>query len=53
LGLNAKNGGGQSKMHIDISILNNTEADRGDGAVRIKKKATTVIDIPNEEQDND
>lgn len=52
LGLNSKNGGGQSKMHIDISILNNTEADRGDGAVRIKKKAT-VIDIPNEEQNDD
>jgi transposase-like protein len=52
LGLNAKNGN-QSKMHIDISILNNTEADRGDGAVRIKKKATTVIDIPNEEQNDD
>ena len=52
LGLNSKNGGGQSKMHIDISILNNTEADRGDGAVRVKKKAT-VIDIPNEEQNDD
>jgi hypothetical protein len=39
-------------MHIDISILNNTEADRGDGAVRVKKKAT-VIDIPNEEQNDD
>lgn len=52
LGLNSKNGGGQSKMHIDISILNNTEADRGDGAVRIKKKAT-VIDIPTEEQNDD
>lgn len=52
LGLNSKNGGGSSKMQIDISILNNTEADRGDGAVRIKKKAT-VIDIPTEEQNDD
>lgn len=52
LGLNSKNGGGQSKMHIDISILNNTEADRGKGAVRVGKKEP-VIDIPKEEQDND
>ncbi len=32
LGLNAKNGG--STMQIDISILNNTKADRGGGAVK-------------------
>lgn len=32
LGLNAKSGG-SSKMQIDISILNNTKADRGKGAV--------------------
>jgi hypothetical protein len=51
LGLNAKNGGGTSKMQIDISILNNTEADRGDGAVRIKKKPT-VIDVTPPEQDD-
>ena len=37
LGLNAKTGGGASKMQIDISILNNKKADRGNG---------TVIDIP-------
>lgn len=37
LGLNAKTGGGaSSKMQIDISILNNKKADRGNG---------TVIDI--------
>jgi len=37
LGLNAKTGGGaSSKMQIDISILNNKRADRGNG---------TVIDI--------
>lgn len=37
LGLNAKTGGGaSSKMQIDISILNNKKADRGQG---------TVIDI--------
>lgn len=52
LGLNAKNGGGTSKMQIDISILNNTEADRGNGAIRVKNKPT-VIDIPVEEQTDD
>lgn len=51
LGLNSKNGGGTSKMQIDISILNNTEADRGDGAVRIKKKPT-IIDITPEQTDD-
>jgi len=43
LGLNAKSGGGQSKMHIDISILNNSKADRGDGTVT--KMKPTIIDI--------
>ena len=43
LGLNAKSGGGQSKMHIDISILNNSKADRGDGSVT--KMKPTIIDI--------
>ena len=33
LGLNAKSGG-SGKMQIDISILNNTKADRGGGAVK-------------------
>ncbi len=37
LGLNAKTGGGNSKMQIDISILNNTKADKGGGAI-IRKK---------------
>jgi predicted transcriptional regulator len=37
LGLNAKTGGGSSKMQIDISILNNSKADKGGGAVRQKK----------------
>ena len=45
LGLNAK-GGGASSMQIDISILNNTRADRGGGAISPKK----VIDI---DPDND
>jgi hypothetical protein len=37
LGLNAKTGGGTSKMQIDISILNNSKADKGGGAIRQKK----------------
>ena len=37
LGLNAKTGGGTSKMQIDISILNNSKADKGRGAIRQKK----------------
>jgi hypothetical protein len=43
LGLNAKNGGGQSRMQIDISILNNAKTDKGDGAV--SKMKTTIIDV--------
>lgn len=47
LGLNAKSGGGQSKMHIDISILNNSKADRGNGTV--SKMKSTIIDVEDEE----
>jgi hypothetical protein len=43
LGLNSKSGGGQSKMHIDISILNNSKADRGNGTVN--KMKPTIIDV--------
>lgn len=43
LGLNSKSGGGQSKMHIDISILNNSKADRGNGSV--SKMKPTIIDV--------
>ena len=44
LGLNAK-AGGSSKMQIDISILNNTKADKGGGSVR------PIIDIePNNDK---
>lgn len=42
LGLNAKSGGGSGKVQIDISILNNTKADRGKGA--IEKTDTKIID---------
>lgn len=41
LGLNSKTGGGASRMQIDISILNNKKADRGEG---------TIIDVePNDQ----
>lgn len=42
LGLNAKSGGGSGKVQIDISILNNTKADRGKGA--IPKNESKIID---------
>ena len=49
LGLNAKTGGGQSRMQIDISILNNSKADKGNGSLD-KLKDKTVIDVePNDE----
>lgn len=48
LGLNSKSAGGTSKMHIDISILNNSAADRGNGAV---KQKTTIIDIEPESEE--
>lgn len=47
LGLNSKSSGGTSKMHIDISILNNSAADKGDGAVKRKSK---IIDIEPESE---
>lgn len=43
LGLNARNGGGAGKVQIDISILNNTKADRGSGS--LKATPSKVIDI--------
>jgi hypothetical protein len=48
LGLNSKSAGGTSKMHIDISILNNSAADRGNGAV---KRNTKIIDIEPESEE--
>tara|TARA_R100001163_G_scaffold18419_3_gene16285 strand:- start:4079 stop:4672 length:594 start_codon:yes stop_codon:yes gene_type:complete len=38
LGLNAKNGGGSGKVQIDISILNNTKADKGGGSIKTSPK---------------
>ena len=43
LGLNAKTAGGSGKLQIDISILNNAKADRGDGAVKVNKN--NIIDV--------
>jgi len=43
LGLNAKNAGGSGGLQIDISILNNSKADRGAGSVKISPKK--VIDV--------
>ena len=50
LGLNAKTAGGSGKLQIDISILNNANADRGNGAVKIEKiDEDKIIDVdPNE-----
>jgi hypothetical protein len=48
LGLNAKNGGGTSRMQIDISILNNAKADRGEGTVR--KMKPKIIDVETEDE---
>ncbi len=49
LGLNAKTGGGQSRIQIDISILNNSKADKGNGSLD-KLKDKTIIDVePNDE----
>lgn len=43
LGLNSKSGGGASSMHIDISILNNSKTDRGNGT--ISKMKPEIIDV--------
>ena len=48
LGLNAKNGGGTSRMQIDISILNHAKADRGEGTVR--KMKPKIIDVETEDE---
>lgn len=44
LGLNAKTGGGASRMQIDISILNNAKADKGGGSLD-KLKDKKIIDV--------
>ena len=43
LGLNSKSGGGASSMRIDISILNNSKTDRGNGT--ISKMKPDIIDV--------
>ena len=44
LGLNSRTGGGQSKMQIDISILNDTKADRGKGALKVDSKKVIEVE---------
>ena len=44
LGLNAKNGGGSGKVQIDISILNNTKADKGEGSVKTSPKKIIEVE---------
>ena len=44
LGLNARTGGGSSKMQIDISILNDAKADRGNGAVKVTPKKIIEVE---------
>lgn len=44
LGLNAKTGGGNGRLQIDISILNNNSADKGNGSVDTIRKTDKVID---------
>ena len=51
LGLNARTGGGNSKMHIDISILNDAKADRGKGAVKVDPKK--IIEVEAFEEDKE
>ena len=48
LGLNAKTGGGASRMQIDISILNNSKADKGGGSLD-KLKDKKIIDVDTSE----
>jgi len=50
MGLNEKGAGGNGgKMQIDISILNNSMADKGKGSLKAMKSNTVDADILNEE----
>ncbi len=51
LGLNSRTGGGQSKMQIDISILNDSKADRGKGALKVKPKKVIEVEAFEEPDD--
>lgn len=51
LGLNAKTGGGTSKLSIDISILNNGAADKGNGTVKSMKNQIIDADMVDEENE--
>lgn len=45
LGLNSKSGGGASNMRIDISILNNSKTDRGNGTISRMKSEIVDVDV--------
>jgi len=49
LGLNAKTGGGTSKLSIDISILNNGAADKGNGTVKSMKNQIIDAEMADDE----
>lgn len=49
LGLNAKNSGGSGKMVIDISILNNGIADKGNGTLSKMKKDVVEAEVIDDE----
>tara|TARA_R100001509_G_scaffold165629_1_gene148319 strand:- start:4685 stop:5290 length:606 start_codon:yes stop_codon:yes gene_type:complete len=51
LGLNSRTGGGQSKMQIDISILNDTKADRGGGALKVESKKVIEAETIEDSED--
>ena len=52
LGLNARTGGGSSKMQIDISILNDAKADRGNGAVKVTPKKIIEVEAFEDNKEN-
>ena len=52
LGLNARTGGGSSKLQIDISILNDAKADRGNGAVKVTPKKIIEVEAFEDNKEN-
>ena len=47
LNIDNRGGSGGGGLQIDINILNNTKADRGEGAIKVNPKK--VIDVDTEE----
>tara|TARA_X000001382_G_scaffold31666_2_gene20584 strand:- start:5528 stop:6136 length:609 start_codon:yes stop_codon:yes gene_type:complete len=52
MGLNAKNAGGAGKLQIDISILNDTKADRGNGAIKTNPNKIIEAETLDDPQNN-